>query len=257
MDLLSYQDTPVHRLDPRAKLVTTLVFLLTVISFGKYEISVMLPFLFYPVYLVSAGNIPAGYLLKKVLYASPFAIMVGIFNPVFDHTSVMSIGGITVSGGWISFFSIMMRFFLTVGTALAFIMCTGFYNVCYAIERVGVPRIFAVQLLFLYRYIFVLAEEGARMLRAKDLRTFNERGTPLKVYGSLLGHLLLRTINRAERIYNAMVSRGFEGRINIMKKYGFGWREWSFITGWCSLFILLRFFNLSQIAGIIVLRLLS
>lgn len=257
MDILAGQDTAVHRVDPRAKIIATVVFLAAVVSFGKYEISQMVPFIIYPVYLISAGSIPAGYILRKVMYVSPFALMIGIFNPLLDHRIVMIAGGFTVSGGWISFFSIMLRFFLTVSTALALIACTGFNNICYALHRLGAPRVFVTQLLFIYRYLFVLMEEGARMLRARNLRSYNGKGSGLRVYGSLAGHLLLRTVNRAQRIHNAMLCRGFDGNMRIMRKSSFMLKDLVFILSWCGIFILFRFVNVSQLAGIIVTGLFS
>jgi len=257
MDLLSYQDTPVHRLDPRAKLITTIIYLLTVISFSRYEISMMIPFILYPVYLITIGNISTLYLLKKVLIASPFALMVGFFNPFFDQSIIITLGKFNITAGWISFLSIMLRFFLTVSTALAFIACTGFNNVCYALNRLGIPRIFSVQLLFLYRYIFVLAEEAARMIRARNLRSFDGKGNTLSVYGSLAGHLLLRTINRAERIHTAMISRGFDGKIRIMKEFRFGWRETVFLFCWSFIFLVFRFVNIPLFAGTFIIRIIS
>lgn len=252
MDLLSYQDTPVHKFDPRAKLVISLFFILTVVSFGKYEISMMIPFIIFPIYLLTTGNIPIIYILKKVLYVSPFALMIGIFNPLFDREILFYIGHTGISGGWISFISIMIKFTLTVSTALALIACTGFHNICFAINKLGAPRIFAVQLLFLYRYIFVLGEEAARMVRARNLRSFDGKGKGIKTYGPLLGNLLLRTISRAERIYAAMVSRGFDGNIRIINRYGFGFREFIFMLFWSVLFILFRFVNIPQLAGIFI-----
>ena len=249
MDLLSYQDTPLHKIDPRAKLITALFFILTVVSFGKYEISMLVPFIFFPVYLLTSGNIPVVYILKKILYVSPFALMIGVFNPFFDQGVILHVGNTGISGGWISFLSIMMRFSLTVSTALALISCTGFNNICFAINRLGAPKIFAVQLLFLYRYIFVLAEEAARMVRARNLRSFDGKGKGIRTYGPMLGNLLLRTINRAERIHLAMICRGFDGNIRIMKKYKFGFRELLFVVSWGSLFLLFRFVNIPQFAG--------
>jgi len=249
MDLLSYQDTPVHKIDPRAKLITALFFILTVVSFGKYQISMLVPFIIFPIYLLTAGNIPVLYILKKVLYVSPFAVMIGIFNPLYDSSIMIYPCGIGISGGWISFISIMMRFTLTVSTALALIACTGFNNICFALNRLGAPKIFAVQLLFLYRYIFVLAEEAARMVRARNLRSFDGKGRGIKSYGPLLGNLLLRTINRAERIHMAMVSRGFDGNIRIMNRYKSGYREFLFVIIWSLIFLLLRFVNIPQAAG--------
>ncbi len=252
MDILSYQDTPIHKIDPRAKLITSLVFILTVVSFSKYEISMLVPFIIFPIYLLTSGNIPAAYIVKKVLYVSPFAFMIGVFNPFFDREIIVYLGNTGISGGWMSFLSIMLRFALTVSTALTLIACTGFNNICFALNRLGAPKVFAVQLLFLYRYIFVLSEEAAKMVRARNLRSFDGKGKGIKSYGPLLGSLLLRTMNRAERIHLAMLCRGFDGRIRIMKKYNFGFRELLFVSVWILSFILFRFVNISQLAGIFV-----
>lgn len=257
MDLLSYRETPLHRLDPRAKLVATAAFLVAVVSFGKYEISMLLPFTIYPVYLLTSGNLPVNYILKKVLYISPFALMIGIFNPLFDHAVVVTIAGTGISGGWISFLSIMVRFLLTVTSVLALIGCTGFHSICFAMNRLGAPKAFTVQLLFLYRYIFVLAEEAARMVRARNLRSFNGRGRGIRVYGPIVGNLLLRTMDRAQRIHRAMVCRGFDGNIRLLKRYSFGWRETLFLVFWISVFILFRTVNIPQLAGTLIIGILS
>ncbi|HNT97759.1 MAG TPA: hypothetical protein PKK31_05795, partial [Elusimicrobiales bacterium] len=92
MDTLAADSTPLHRLDPRAKLLTTALFIVAVVSFGKYEVSALLPFLLYPVYLAAQGRLPVGYLLKKVLLVSPFAVVVGIFNPFLDSGVLLRVG---------------------------------------------------------------------------------------------------------------------------------------------------------------------
>lgn len=136
--------------------------ILCVVSFGKHALSALLPFLVYPVVLIAVGNLPAGYLLRKVLAVAPFALLIGIFNPLLDRAIFLHLGPTGVSGGWISFASITVRFFLTVSAALILIASTGFNAVCPALERIGIPQVFVVQLLFLYRYIFVLMDEAAR-----------------------------------------------------------------------------------------------
>ena len=151
MDIMASGDSLLHRLDPRAKLITTLLFIVAVVSFDRYTILAFIPFFIYPIVLISAGGLPAGYLLKKILWVSPFAVLVGIFNPVMDREIIYQIGSIGISGGWVSFFSILMRFLLTVSAALILIALTGFNAVCQALTRLGVPRPFVVQLLFIYR----------------------------------------------------------------------------------------------------------
>ena len=137
MDTLSGKDTPVHRIDPRAKLLTTLIFIITVISFGKYEISALIPFFIFPAVMISLGELPFYYLFRKILIVIPFAFMIGIFNPLIDREILMRIGPFSMSGGWISFCSIMIKFTLTAGSVLVLIACTGFNAVCMALEKMG------------------------------------------------------------------------------------------------------------------------
>ncbi|RPH48224.1 MAG: cobalt ECF transporter T component CbiQ [Desulfobacteraceae bacterium] len=249
IDILSGKDTPVHRIDPRAKLLTTIIFIITVISFNKYEISALIPFFIYPAVMIGLGELPFYYLFRKLLIVTPFAIMIGIFNPLIDREILMHLGTLPISGGWISFTSIMLRFTLTAGSVLVLIACTGFNSVCMALEKMGTPRIFAVQLLFLYRYIFVLIDEASRMTNARSLRSFDGKGKEIKVFSYLIGHLLLRTVDRAQRIYLAMLCRGFDGEIRVNRRLEAGNREVIFTIAWSAFFIAMRFYNLPLIAG--------
>jgi cobalt/nickel transport system permease protein len=254
MDTIASGDTLLHHLDPRAKLITTLLFIVAVVSFNKYTILAFIPFFIYPMVLISAGGLPAGYFLKKVLQVSPFAILVGIFNPIIDREIIYHIGSIGISGGWISFLSILLRFFLTVTAALILIALTGFNTVCQALTRLGVPKPFVLQLLFFYRYIFVLVDEAERMEMARSLRSFNSKARPFGVFISIIGHLLLRSFDRAERIYLAMCCRGFDGNIRLIKTIKAGWKDLAFVGGWALIFLIFRMNNIPIRLGEIVME---
>lgn len=250
LDILSYQDTLIHRLDPRIKLLTTLIFVVSVVSFGKYEVTKLIPFIMYPVVLIALGNLPPVYLFKKILLAAPFAFCIGIFNPFLDREIMIHLGTIGISGGWVSFTSIMIRFVLTVSAALVLISCTGLTSVCMAMEKLGSPRSFAVQLLFLYRYIFVLTDEASRMVRARALRTFGGKGgMGLGVYASMIGQLLLRTLDRAQRIHLAMLCRGFDGEIRVVRPLKIKGLDVGFFLGWLVFFALMRMYNVPRWMG--------
>lgn len=249
LDRLADGDTAIHRLDPRAKVLATLAFLISVVSCGKYELAALFPFFLFPVFMVATGNVPVPYLAKKIAVVIPFAVMIGMFNPLLDRQVVLHVGTLGVTGGWISFASIVVRAVLTVGAALALVAVTGFPGICRALERLGMPQPFAVQLLFLYRYIFVLAEEGGQMVRARELRTFGAAGRGIGVYGSMIGHLLLRTWMRAERIHMAMLARGFSGVFHTRRQYGFGIRETAFVLGWGLFFITARLVPVARLLG--------
>ena len=256
LDILSAQDTPVHRVEPRMMLLTTLAFILAVMSFDKYALAGLVPFVLYPTVLIAAGNLPLAYLARKVLVALPFALLIGAFNPLLDRTVLVRIGSVGISGGWISFASLLLRFCLTVTAAVVLVAITGFEGFCRSLERLGAPRAFVVQLLFLYRYLFVLGAEAARMERARSLRSFGSRGRGLHAFASLLGQLLLRTLERARRIHQAMRCRGFDGELRTLQPRRIGGRDIMFFVGWTALFILLRLYDVATLAGTITLRLM-
>lgn len=249
LDRLSLGDTAVHQLDPRAKVITTLVFLVCVVSFGPYQLLPMLPFVLFPVVLAAEADLPLGFLLRKLLAVAPFAVAVGIFNPLLDRETFMTLGGLAISGGWVSYLSILMRFFLTTIAALVLIATTSFAGVCQALGRLGMPDVLVTQLLLLYRYIFVLGGEAMRMARARALRSFGNRGMGLGVYTQILGHLLLRTYARARRVYEAMLARAFDGEVRLVGTLHFGASDAAFVLGWSTVFVLFRLVNVPLVVG--------
>ena len=254
LDLLAEKDSIIHRLDPRVKVITTLRFIICVISFDKYEVARLLPFFIFPALLVGIADLPFNFLLRKLILVSPFVLFIGIFNPFLDREVILQIGSLQVSGGWLSLISILLRFILTVGAGLLLIATTGFPAICMAIERLGAPKIFAVQLLMLYRYLFVLIEESIRMIRAYTLRAFSKKKIRYPIFKQLLGNLLLRTLDRAQRIHMAMLSRAFTGDIRIARQFSFRTKEFFYLAGCAALFTFIRFVDISELLGKLIME---
>jgi len=252
MDVLASGNSPLHRLSPGAKIITTLIFIITVVSFSKYEVLALLPFFIYPVALIASAGLPAGYLLRKVLLVSPFAVLLGILNPLIDKQVLFYLGPFGISGGWISFTSIILRFVLTVTSAMCLAALTGFNTICESLLNLGVPRVFVSQLLFFYRYIFVLADEAERMVRASSFRASFTAALGFRTFIPLVSNLLLRTLDRAERIYCAMSCRMFDGHMHVHEQKRMAYREIRYIFGWLFLFLLFRFFNFPLYLGSLV-----
>jgi len=252
LDTLAYRDTFVHRLDPRIKLITSIFFVFTVVSFPRYEISGLIPLSIFPVFMMVVGEVPARFILKKVLIVSPFVLFVAIFNPLFDTTPMYDFYGVRISGGWISFLSIIMRFILTISTALLLIATTSFPAICQSLERLFVPRMFVIQLFFLYRYLFVLAEEGMRMVRAVNMRTSGRGRTARRVFINLIGLLFMKTVERSERIYQCMSSRGFDGRVRLLRKERIRLVDIIFGIVSIAFFIGFRRYDVAKIMGALV-----
>jgi cobalt/nickel transport system permease protein len=257
LDRFAAGDTWVHRLDPRAKVMVTGVYLVCVVSFGKYALAPLFPFLLFPVAMAAAGGVPLGFLARKVVTVAPFALLVGAFNPLVDRTPILWVAGVSVAAGWVSFASIMLRFVATTLAALVLVATTGMTGVGSALERLGVPRVLATQLLLMYRYLFVLGAQTMRMARARALRSFGGRGMGLGAYVNIVGHLLVRSFARAHRIYQAMLGRGFDGRIRSLGRLRFTGADAAFVIGWSAAFVALRTYDVSTMLGRTLMELVA
>jgi cobalt/nickel transport system permease protein len=202
-----------------------------------------MPMFAYPLLVGARAGLPAGFLLRKVLVASPFALLVAIGNPFFDRAPMAAVFGHGISGGWFSFASIMVRFVLTVWSALVLLASTGIHPLCSGMERLGMPRIFGNQVLFLHRYLFVIAEEGLRLHRAATVRGAST--LRLVAYGSLLGQWLLRSMDRATRIHQAMRARGFDGQLHCFRRDRLGPPDILFVVAWSGFFFVARKWDLA------------
>lgn len=249
LDELAEKQTVIHNIHPLAKLLTTMIYLIVVVSFGKYEISGLLPLIFYPIIIIALAEIPLLPILKRMLLIAPLAVGIGVFNPLFDHSTVSVLGGVYLSGGWISLFSILIKFFLTVLAAFIVIATTGMDRIASALRMLRVPRIFVLQLLLTYRYISVLMEETARTIQAYNLRDPFHKGIRPGVWGSLAGNLLLRTYERAQRLYLAMVQRGFKGEYNTGSNRRMRMKDVLYLCGWSLFFLSARSYNIPALIG--------
>jgi cobalt/nickel transport system permease protein len=239
LDLLARGNSAVHRCDARAKILVALVFLVCVMSFERHAIAPLLPYFAFAVVIVAWAGLPPGFVARKAALVLPFALAVGLANPWFERDVVVVAGGASFGAGWLALASIALRSLLAGAAAVVLIAVTGFPTLCAALARLGVPRPFVVQLMFLHRYLVVVGEEAARMAAARVQRS---GGHPLSMrgYAALAGHLLLKSLDRAERIHRAMRARGFDGWYAMRTPGRFGGRDAAVAAAFCALLVLLR-----------------
>jgi cobalt/nickel transport system permease protein len=175
--------------------------------------------------------VPTRVVLSRLALASPLAILVGIYNPLFDTAPMLRLGPLVLSAGWVSFLCVVERFAIAFAAVLVLIATTGFDQMAAALGRLGLPRVLGTQLLLLYRYAFVLGSEASRMLRAHALRAPHRPRPNWRTMRSLLGELLVRSLGRAERVHTAMLCRGFDGEIRRPDGSRFGWSALAVVFG--------------------------
>ena len=124
------------------------------------------------------------------------------------------------SEGWMRCFSIIGKFVVTMMALIALVSTTRFSELLIGLQKLGVPRLLVIQLGFLYRYIFVLIDRAHHILRARAGRRLQNLGfkNELKIGASMVGSLLIRSIETAEQINIAMQARGFDGNWRTLSK---------------------------------------
>ena len=253
LDDLAQTDSFLHRLHPAVKLVATAAFLVTVASYGKYEFVGMLPLLLYPAAMIGLGRLPLGYFAERLLLLTPFVLMMALANPVMDQNPIAHIGGWVVTGGWASFFSIVFRFMLAVTAVLILVATTGMNDIGSALMRAGLPSILVLQLLLIYRYLSLLLEEAYQLEQAYLMRSSAKRsGIAPRAWGSLAGALLLRTYSRAQRVYEAMLCRGFAGKLHFTRPTKMTGASVAYLAVWLAFFVCARIYNLPVQLGELV-----
>ncbi len=224
----------------RSALLVTALFIFSLLSIQKFNLPGVLAFGAFPLFLMSAAKLPAGLILKRLLLISPFVLVIASGNLLLDRNSVMLIFGITLSGGMISGTVIVAKTIISLAGLLSITLCIPFYRICRALEAFHVPEVLVTQLMLLYRYSAVLQEEALSMQKARDLRSFGSRGKEFSCTASLIGSLLLRTVNRAERLYRTMTARGFQGQMSTRNVEEISLGEWKIIVLWALIFLVLR-----------------
>lgn len=236
-------------LHPVCLTLVTLIYLATMLSVPAESLSMLLWFAIYPILMAPATGLDFNRIFIKSLVAVPFALMIGVFNPVFLTEPVFSIGNLVVSRGWITFLSILVRCLLSVQALLILVGNGGFIGMCHSLSAIGLPDILITQLMMVYRYLTILLAESLDMSRARKARGYGRSHMDIRMWGDFCGQLFMRTVDRAQNIHRAMLARGFTGRMPRYDCRNRRWRLPDYLTlSVCvTAFIAMRIFNLSSV----------
>ncbi|HUE98274.1 MAG TPA: cobalt ECF transporter T component CbiQ [Anaerolineales bacterium] len=221
-----------HRLDPRVKVVMTVLFIL---SNALLPDGAWIAFGFSWLFLLIANafsNLGIGFTFRRSLVALPFALiaLTVLFSiPGRPLTSFHFLfWDLTITdAGLLRFVSILIRSWLSVQMAILLVAVARFPDLIHALEHLRVPAILTTIIAFLYRYLFVLADEVFRLMRARESRAAAAPGKKsggsvawrAGIAGHMAGQLFLRSYERSDRVYNAMLARGYAGHMETINPH--------------------------------------
>ncbi len=236
-DQYRHRASAVHRLDPRVKVVAATLYILacSLTPVGAWASFAALLALS----LAAAGLTRLGpaFALRRSFVALPFvlaALPVPFMTPGPPAFVVPGLAWTATFPGLARFASILLRTWLAVQGAILLTAVTPFPDLLWALGALRLPRLLVATIGFMYRYLFVLADEALRMLRARASRSARLPGARRpsaawqgRVAGTMVGSLFLRALERSERVYSAMASRGYDGQLHSLSRFRMTVTDWA------------------------------
>lgn len=231
-------DRPV--LDPRAKLLVGIGFVLVVTSFSNSSVTALGPLCVYPAILLGGSAVPLQWLLRRLLVAAPFLVLTALALLVSHGAKLATT---------LLILSLLLKTILVVAAALLLTASTGIPAISHGLRQLGLPAVLTTLLLLTVRYLSVLSEEASRMVRSRELRSGGHTAVGLRDGAQLISMLFIRAVARSTRVYQAMTARGFAGELPQWRRTTFELREWVYCIGWLAYFALARSVNLTTCLG--------
>ena len=254
MDELAARSSPIHTLHPLAKLIATIAYIAVTLSFDKYDLSGLVPMVLWPILLFQISGIDVKSCFYKLRIVLPLVMAVGLFNPFFDKTVVLKLGNLAVTGGSLSMLTLMLKGLFCLMASFLLMATTLIDNLCAALRQLHVPKMLVTLLLLTYRYVGVMTEELAVMTDAYHLRAPGQKGIHISAWGSFLGQLLLRSMDRAQELYSSMLLRGYHQHFHYVDIKPFRKRDALYMIVCIAVFLLLRTVKVAELLGGTIVR---
>ncbi len=218
IDRYAALDSPLHILEPRSKLLAFSALIIAVLCIPVNRGSLFFVYFFATAILMGISQVPLAFIIGRTLVILPFIVLASLAVPW---------------KGYLGLGILFVRAILCLMLLILLTNTTRFVELLRGLRKLGCPQILVMNLGFLYRYLFVLTEEAMRMKQARDCRRVGRAPfrTELKILSSMLGTLLIRSFERAERMHYAMLSRGYSGDFPVVSPRKFSWHDLAFLSG--------------------------
>jgi len=235
LDKYSNLNSLIHKLDPRTKTITFLLFIIFVVTTAPTDYFQFLSYSAIILTVVFLSKVPFSYILKRTLVIIPFVLLIAVFVPFVNKDQ----------NGWVIFWNVVIKSTLAVFATIMLSSTTKFHKLLKGFELLKFPKILIMILSFMYRYVFILVDEAQRMERARNSRYFGgEYLRQIKIICNIIGLLFIRAYERGERVYQSMSARGFDGNIITMNKLEYTIRDIYFYIIFIGIILIIKIWSL-------------
>jgi len=227
IDKFAHLKSPIHSWDPRVKIISIFILIFSIILVQDLKVAFLGFFL--ATSLVFLSRIPFSFVLVHLRWVLFFVLAISAILSLTVPGSLLvraSFLGISREGVRLSLL-ISLRAISAALLIFPMIGTTRFNLTLKALQKIKIPERLIQLFMFTYRYIFLLMDEEKRIFIAASSRGWVKRTnfSTLRIMGNLVGMLLVRSFERTEHIRDAMLSRGYNGRLNILDEFSLSPRD--------------------------------
>jgi len=216
---LTYIVSPVHALDARAKILAALVLVLGVVTTAPLRPAEFALFCILLAAVAAIARLPLRRLVGRSLAVLPVAATIALLAPLQASGGSWNAAGLAAAwsgDGWLVAWGILSKAWLSASCMLLLAATTRTADLLQGLRSLGVPAVFVMLLAFIARYVGVLGDQLHSLRIALASRAPHLRGRALmRALGSITGNLFVRSYERGERVYAAMLARGYTGTLPV------------------------------------------
>ncbi|MGQ0679512.1 MAG: cobalt ECF transporter T component CbiQ [Actinomycetota bacterium] len=226
--LFVHGNSRIHRLKPQCKVAATVLFVLTVVAtpreafwaFGAHALVLAA--------VARTARVPLGFVARRLTIELPF-VAFALFLPLVAGGPRVEVAGasLSVDGLWAAW-NILAKSTLGVAASIILAASTPVPEILKGLDRLRLPKAFTAVAGFMVRYLDVVTDQMRRMRIARASRGYDPRWAwQVKALAWSAGTLFIRSYERGERVYLAMVSRGFTGALPVLGEQEAGRGQWA------------------------------
>jgi len=238
---ISLPDSFLEQIDPRVKLI--IVFLFSIVMAASYRFTTLITALFISILILLTGKVPLKEIFKRLIPVNTLIILLWLILPFsVKGDPVFFMGPFTATkAGVIYTAQISIKSNAMMLILIAVIASTRIFTIGHALHKLGIPTKLVQLFFFTFRYIHVIYREYLRLLNAMKIRGFEPRTNlhTYKTFAYLVGMLLVKSSDRAKRVHNAMLCRGFNGRFYSLSNFSITKKDLFFLFLMTSFIIFL------------------
>ncbi len=222
----------IHRIDPRFR-VAAAVFYSFAIALC-YEFESLVAALAVSIISVLLADVGFKKVFKRLAIVNIFILLFWVVLPLtYKGSTVYSLGPVDVYMAGIVFAAkITIKSNAILLALISFIATMTFATLGHTLSKFKLPEKLVFLLMITYRYIFVIQQEYQKIIRSIKVRGFKPKTNlhTYKTFAYVIGMLLIKASERADRVYNAMRCRGFKGKYYSLTGFQADAKSWVFVT---------------------------